>query len=138
MIITSNNIYLAYKFLRGFIQWNTRSAFSRNSEKTCDYSAPYQAMPAKTTSMSSFKISIHCMQNFVRFRAIESETELSQQFCKKRNSSSPYKDICTLIASLLFLTIYILYINFCVILITRNLDKHIPIILKKCDYRATC
>ena len=28
IIVTSNNIYLAYKFLYGFIHYNTRSAFS--------------------------------------------------------------------------------------------------------------
>ena len=62
------------------------------------------------------------MHNFVRFHAIESET-LSQEFWKKRNSSAPYKDICTEIASLLFIKIFILNINFCAILFSRNRDQ---------------
>ena len=34
------------------------------------------------------------MQNFVRFYAVESETELAQEFWEKRNSSPPYRDMC--------------------------------------------
>ena len=66
------------------------------------------------------------MQNFIRFQAIESEKELSQEFWKKRNISAPFKDICTQIASFLFLSIYILYINFCAISFARNRDQLIP------------
>ena len=65
------------------------------------------------------------MQNFVRFQAIESEIKLSEEFWKKQNSSVPYRVICSQIVSLLFLIMYILYINFCAILSTRNRDQFI-------------
>ena len=42
------------------------------------------------------------MQNFVRFHAIESEIELSQEFWEKRNSSAPtaqYVPECIIVTS---------------------------------------
>ena len=71
------------------------------------------------------------MQNFVQFHAIESEIELAKQFRKKRNSSAPYRDKCSQIASLLFLMMYILRINFCELSFTRNRDQRIPKIPEK-------
>ena len=65
------------------------------------------------------------MQNFVRFHAIESERALSQKFWEKRITKAPCKDICTQIASLLFLMLYILNINLCAMSSTRNRDQRI-------------
>ena len=87
-------------------------------------------MTAKFMSILFFNVSI-LQANFVRFHAIESETEQSRKFWKKRNSSDPYKDICTQIASLLFLMMQILHIHFCAISSTRNRDQVIPKILEK-------
>ena len=66
------------------------------------------------------------MQNFVQFHAIESNIELSQKFWEKLNTSAPYWAIYIQIASLLFLLIYILCINFCSISSSRNQDQRIP------------
>ena len=66
------------------------------------------------------------MYNFVRLQAIESELELPQKFWGRRNSSAPYLAIYTQYASLLYLIIYTLYVNFCAILFIRNRDKLIP------------
>ena len=74
---------------------------------------------------------VYCMQNFVWFHAIESEKKLSQKFWEKRNSSALYWAICTHIASLLFLMIHILHINFCTISSARNQDQGIPKISEK-------
>ena len=71
------------------------------------------------------------MQIFVRLYAIESIIELSKEFWKKCNSSASCRDICTQIASLLFLMIYILCVNFCAISLTRNRDELIPKIPEK-------
>ena len=71
------------------------------------------------------------MQNFVRFHTTEYEIELLQKFWKKRNSSTPYKATRTQIASLLFLMIYILYVNFCAISFRGKEDWHIPKISEK-------
>ena len=70
------------------------------------------------------------MQNYVQIHSIESELELPQEFWKKRNSSAPYKDICTQI-SFLLLVICILYMNFCPISSTRNRDQRILKITEK-------
>ena len=82
------------------------------------------------------------MQNFVWFHAIQSQIELSQKIWKKRNSSIPYWAYmlrCAQIASLLYLMIHILNINFGAISSTENRDELIPKILKKdSDYSATC
>ena len=71
------------------------------------------------------------MQNFVRFHAIEPEIELQQEFWEKRNSKAPYGATYTQIASLIFIKTYILYINFCAILFTRNQDQCTPRISEK-------
>ena len=60
------------------------------------------------------------MQNFALFHAIESKIELSQEFWEKLNKRALHRDICTQIASLLFLMTYILYINFCAVLSIGN------------------
>ena len=59
------------------------------------------------------------MQNF----AIKTDIKLSQEFGEKWISSAP---TCTQFASLLFLMIYILRINFCVVSSTRNQDLLVP------------
>ena len=63
------------------------------------------------------------MQNSVQFHAIELEL-LPQEFWEKHNRRACYLAICIEIASLLFQMIYILYINFCAILSTRNRDQY--------------
>ena len=84
----------------------------------CDNSSSYQVMFSK--NISSSKISILHANDFVRFHAVESETELPQEFWKKRNNCVSYWAMYTQIVSLLFLTIYILYIIFRAISSTRN------------------
>ena len=79
------------------------------------------------------------MLNFVRFHAIESEIELAQEFFFKKGLAAPYGNlgtyssvaICTQIASLLFLLIYILHIKFCPISSARNRDQRILKILER-------
>ena len=71
-------------------------------------------MFAKNISLSSFKVST--------FHAIESEIALSQEFWKKRNSSTPYCSLCIQIASLLFKMIHILHLNFRAISFGRKLQ----------------
>ena len=71
------------------------------------------------------------MQNFVRFHAIESKIELSQEFWgKKRSSSDPFRDMCTRAVSLLFLMIHVLYINFCAISSTKLRSGYFKILEK--------
>ena len=52
--VISNNTYLAWKFLYGFIHQKPRYALSQNFWKICEYSALQQAMPAKFISMLYF------------------------------------------------------------------------------------
>ena len=52
------------------------------------------------------------MQNFIRFYAIESKIELSQEFWGKQNSNTPTELYVTQIVSALFIMTYILYVNF--------------------------
>ena len=42
IIVISNNVYLAYKFLSDFIQQNTRYAFSQKFQKNCGNSYAYK------------------------------------------------------------------------------------------------
>ena len=85
--------------------------------------------------ISSFKASILCAK-FVWFHAVESKIELTYEFWEKWSSSAPYWVICTQIALLLFLLIYILHIKFCANSSTRNRGQRIPQICKKCNYSA--
>ena len=72
------------------------------------------------------------MRNFVRFHAIESEIELSQEFGENGIAAHPTKLYITQIAPLLFLMLHILFINFCVISsIFRNKNQRIPKISEK-------
>ena len=76
---------------------------------------------------------IYCTQNFVRFHAVKSKIELPQEFWEKKNSRAPYWARYTQIASLLFLMIYILCINFCSFSLIRNRDQCIPKISEKVE-----
>ena len=78
------------------------------------------------------------MKNFVRFHAIESRIELSQEFWEKRDSSVTHWAMCIQIASFLFVMIYILYINFWTISSTKNQHQRIRKIPKNCNYSTTC
>ena len=71
------------------------------------------------------------MQILYDFMLKKSEIELPQEFWEKQNSSAPYRAIYSQTTSLLFLMIYILYVNFCAILSTINRDQRTPKILEK-------
>ena len=60
-----------------------------------------------------------------------SKWDYHKNFKKKLNSSAPCRFISTKIASLIFLIIYILYLNYCAFSSTRNRDEIIIKILKK-------
>ena len=110
IIITFKNIYLAHKFLWGFIQCNTRSAFSWKFWKNWDYSAPYQAILSKTILMPSSKLSIlHAKFRMITCNRIRDRT------ITRILQKTEYRDIYTQIASMLFLMIYIMYLKFCAI-----------------------
>ena len=89
------------------------------------FSASYQAMPSKTIPMSLFTISIlHAIFCSIPCYRIGDIT--ITRILEKRNSIAPYWDILTKIASLLFMMIYVLHINFYEISSTRNWDALIP------------
>ena len=125
IIVISNNVHHAYKFLCDFIQQNTRSALSQKLWKNCDNSTLSNLCSQKLYQYHLAKY-VYCMQNFARFEAVESETELSSEFWEKRNSSVSYWAMYTQISPLLFL-----YIHFCAISFSRDRDQHIPKISDK-------
>ena len=104
--------------------------FPQNSGKIVIAAPPSKLFPQKVYQCHLLK-EVYCMQNFVRFHAIEFKIELSQKLWEKRNNSAPYWAICTHIVSLLFLIIHILCINFCEISSSRNRDERIPKISEK-------
>ena len=104
--------------------------FSKNFGKIVITTFPRKLCPQKLYLCHVLKY-VHCMQNFVRLHAIESEIELSQKFWGKQNSSSLYWAIRTYFESLLYIMIYTLYINFCAISSTINIVKLIPKIPEK-------
>ena len=107
----------------------SRDIPSQKFWKTCDCSAPYQATKSKIISMLSLKV--YCMQNSVRFHAIEPKIEQSEEMWEKRNSSAPFWAICTQIAAFLSLMIDILYVSFNAISSNRNRGEGIPKFPKK-------
>ena len=115
IIIISNNVYLANKFLPCF--WK----FWKN-----DYSTHIKLCPIKNYIKVILLKQTYCMQNFVRFHIIESEIELQQKFWEKMNNGTPYWAICTRFASLLYLMMCTYHVNFCPISSSRNLHKLIP------------
>ena len=98
--------------------------FPQNSWKNVNIAPPNKVYSQKLHQYHLSKW-VYCAQNFIRFHTIESEIDLSQEFWGKRKSSSPDWVICTQIASLLFLIVYILHVNFCPIypLETENFGK---------------
>ena len=94
-------------------------------------------MLTKIILISSSK-KVHCLQNCVRFHAMESEIEISQKFWKKRNSSAFYWSLCTHIVSLLYLMVRTLFIHFYAILFTKNRDNGSQKFQKKCHNSSTC
>ena len=93
--------------------------------KTRDCSLPSKATPSKIISMLSLKISkmrakfctIPC--NRIRDRTTKTIWE------KNRVAAPSIRAICTQIASLCFLMIYFLHINFCPVSSSRNRDLRI-------------
>ena len=57
IILISNNVCFAQKFLCNFIHQKPRCALSQNVLKNCTYSALQQIVPAKFISTLSFKMS---------------------------------------------------------------------------------
>ena len=89
--------------------------FLKNYEKNYDNSTPKQDMLAKIIWMSSFKIGIlHAKFGTTLCNRIRDRTN-NRIFGKNEIRSASYWTICTQIASLLYLMIYILCIHFCVI-----------------------
>ena len=85
-------------------------------------------MPAKTIGMSCFKISIlHKKFCTIPCNRIRDRT-ITRILKKKKNgiAVSPTEIHVSKMESLLFLIIYILYINFCAISSSRNGDQRIP------------
>ena len=104
--------------------------FSKNSGKFVITAPSRKLCPQKLYQYHLLKLA-YCMQNFVRFHAIEYDIELSYKNLGKRNSSAPYTAIYTQIGSLLFLMIYNLHIIFGAIPFIRNRDRLIPKIPEK-------
>ena len=76
------------------------------------------------------------MQNFIRLNAIKSEIELSQEFLGN-GISAPPTDLRIQIASLLYLIVYTLHINFCAVSSTRNQNQRIQKKFQKSETTAS-
>ena len=134
IIVTSNNVHLAFKFcVISFIRTQNLH-FPQNSKKIVT-----TALASKLCSQKLCQYYLAKQQNFIQFHAVESEIELLQEFREKRNSSPPNElrnPNCFIVISY---DIYVLYINFCAISSKRNRDLHIQkISKKKLNYSDTC
>ena len=133
IIIIFNNEYNACKCWD--ISFNKRQDlyFPEHSEKL-RLQRPLGSFARKNISMAFFKVNIlhskFCMISFHRIR-----DKTITRILEKRNSSVSYYTQCssmyTQTASLLFLIIYILYINFCANSSTRSRDQFVPKIPEK-------
>ena len=111
--------------------------FAKNSEKIVT-TLPPSNLCSRQLYIYNLVKQVYCMQNFVWFYATGSKIKLPEEFWGKLNSSAPYWAIYTQIASLLFLMIYILYINFVEFCPLETQISVFQKFWKKWNYSANC
>ena len=122
--------------------------FFQNFEKIVATAPPWKLLLTKIILKSHCKISILHTCKILACKFFFKHWIIHEKFCmipcyriwdrttirilgEKKGIAAPLKTTCTQIASLLFLIVYILFINFCATSLTRNQDQRIPKILEK-------